>query len=166
MAKVILISGASRSGKSSLAAKLTKHLPGCISIDIDDFILPERLLPRVKDRIDWEKPETIDWSKLTSTVSVKGRNHNYVVVEGIFALSNKSLIEMADYVVSLEIDKPTFLKRRKLETRWGEEPDWFLEHVWESHLKYHNPHQVTPNIVMTDPVALDHTKLIEEIKSL
>lgn len=166
MAKLILIAGVSRSGKSTLAEKLTNKLGNCIKIDLDEFILPEDQLPRINELIDWERPETVDWFRLLDFIKGKKQGKEYIIVEGIFALSDKSLIDKSDFIVLLEIDKRTYLNRRKAETRWGNEPEWFLEHVWESHLKYHNPHKIVPNLIMNHPTATGLKKLTTKIKSL
>jgi hypothetical protein len=36
----------------------------------------------------------------------------------------------------VEIDKETFLKRKARDLRWGKEPRWYMEHIWDSYLKF------------------------------
>jgi nicotinamide/nicotinate riboside kinase len=41
-----------------------------------------------------------------------------------------------DKRVFLDIPKSLFYIRRHSETRWGEEPKWYIDYVWTSYLKY------------------------------
>ena len=29
-----------------------------------------------------------------------------------------------------------FYKRKREDTRWGKEPDWYIDYIWDSYLKY------------------------------
>ena len=140
--KLVLIGGVSRCGKSTLANELSQLLPSSIHLDQDDFVIEEQLIPKIKDRIDWETPESIDWPKLHNEIDRSLSTNNLVIVEGIFAFTQKDLTQKAQFRIALQAQKENFLKWRKEETRWGNEPDWYLEHVWNSHLVYHNPHQI------------------------
>lgn len=166
MTKIVLISGVSRSGKSTLAQKLCKDLSNAVVLHQDKFVLPVDQLPYINDRIDWERPETIDWERLKKDISESQPSKNYIIIEGILTLTDLDIITAADYIISLEIDKHTFTERRKRETRWGNEPDWFLEHVWKSHLKFHNPHKVTPNMISDNLDATDYTFLLNQMRLL
>ncbi|OEJ99977.1 AAA family ATPase [Roseivirga misakiensis] len=165
MAKLILIFGVSRSGKSSLAKQLSKDLSNCFLIHLDEWIVPEHQLPKIKDRIDWEKPETIDWLRINDLIMQGIKSHNYVIIEGIFALSIRQLAEKADFTIQLELEKEEFFTRRNQETRWGKEPKWFIEHVWQSHLKYSNPHNIKPSITIKGIYTHQYTDLTRKIGS-
>lgn len=166
MAKLILISGISRSGKSTLAKRLSIDLPNTLVLPQDEFVLSKEQLPRIKDRIDWERPVSIDWVRLKKVLNESQSEYDFIILEGIFALSDISLASAADYSIQLKIDKQTFLERRKKETRWGTEPDWFLEHVWTSHLKFSNPHQVSPNLTMDNSWINNYDSILSEIELL
>lgn len=166
MTKIVLISGVSRSGKSTLAQKLCKDLSNAVILHQDKFVLPADQLPYIKDQIDWERPETIDWKTLKKGISESQSSKEYIIIEGIFTLTDLDIISTAAYIISLEIDKHTFTERRKRETRWGNEPEWFLEHVWKSHLKFHNPHKVTRNMILDNLDAIDYTFLLNQIRLL
>lgn len=137
--KLILIGGISRCGKSSLAENLVDELPKAVHLDQDNFMLPEEMLPTIKNRIDWERPECLDWVKLLAEIDRLSKSHEYIIIEGIFAFNNQSLNEKAAYKINLLFDKDSFITSRSYEARWGKEPKWYIEHVWQSHLKYHNP---------------------------
>lgn len=150
MSQLILIAGVSRSGKSSLAKRLCAELKNAKHLDQDEFVKPESEIPTIQDRVDWETPESIDWVKWKEAIDQAKEKHEYVIAEGIFALSDKSLIKKADLTILLSISKEEFLERRRKETRWGEEPEWFIEHVWNSHLKYYNPHSTIVDFELTE----------------
>ena len=44
--------------------------------------------------------------------------------------------KLYDKTIFLKIDKETFLNRKKKDLRWGKEPDWYIEYIWENHLIY------------------------------
>ena len=99
----------------------------------DDFVQPENLIPRIKDRTDWEHPDSINWQAWQRAVSSNRNDCDYLILEGLFIFQESSLLIAADYNYYLTISKERFLKERKQETRWGKEPLWFIEHVWDSH---------------------------------
>lgn len=165
MAKLILIAGVSRSGKTSLADKLAYDLPNAIVLHQDEFVLNESVLPLVKGRIDWEKPETIDWNRLLTAHDDTSQQHEFVIIEGIFALSNLHLAKASAFKIILTLDRVEFIKRRKEEKRWGDEPDWFIKHVWDSHLAFHNPHNLSLDIQLRDNSPIEYLKLLNQLKS-
>ena len=138
MPHIIGVGGSSRSGKSSLARRIKDHLSleKVLLLDMDDFVYPESKIPKIKDRADWECPESVDFNRLRQVIQKNSANYDVIVVEGILVFANKELSELFDTTVWIQISKEAFLERRKKETRWGDEPDWFLEHVWASHLRY------------------------------
>lgn len=135
--RVIGIGGVSRSGKSTLARKLEKAIHGTVLVlSQDDFTRPVDQIPTIRDRTDWEHPDSIDFQKLISEISIKSEHFDFILLEGLLAFTNEKLNSLYDHTILLTILKETFLARRKQESRWGKEPDWYLEHVWESYLKY------------------------------
>lgn len=137
--KLILIGGISRSGKSTLAQGLASSLKGSSYLEQDFYVKPEGELPLIKDRIDWDSPESIDWARWKSEITERIESYQWVIAEGIFAFNDTAINNMAHFKINLSIEKSIFLQERKADTRWGLEPDWFLEHVWDAHRKYHNP---------------------------
>ncbi|HEY9117386.1 MAG TPA: hypothetical protein VIN11_06140 [Roseivirga sp.] len=162
---LILIAGISRSGKSSLASELARGLQNAIHLEQDQFVLPETYIPKIEDRIDWERPESIDWLKWHQTISEALKSYRFIIAEGIFAFNDLKLIQRASATIELLIKKDQFLRRRKNEVRWGKEPEWFLEHVWEAHLKYHNPHAISPTLQLNNYSAQDIDLVIRHIQS-
>ena len=68
---VIGIGGVSRAGKTALAKRLAKHFrKEGLSTDIlhqDEFVYPDEEIPKVRDKVDWEHPGSIDFERLEST---------------------------------------------------------------------------------------------------
>jgi len=138
MVKKIGVGGVSQSGKSSLAKRIKDHFTNkkVLILSQDEFVKEEKDIPRVRDRTDWEHPDSIDIDRLLKTIWESENSFDLIIVEGILAFWFSELNKLYDHRILVSIDKETFFQRRKKETRWGEEPEWFWEHVWESHLKY------------------------------
>ena len=132
---IIGICGTSQAGKSQLAKDLHQALVArniaTELIEIDLYIVEENLIPKIQDRIDWEDPTSIDWPKILDAIDQS--TAEVIIVEGIFAFQPQ-LASLYTTKVLLKVDYDTYFKRRRLETRWGEEPEWYLEHVWNSNL--------------------------------
>lgn len=165
MAKLILIAGISRSGKTTLSNALANDLPNAIVLHQDEFIVDKDALPHVRERVDWEKPETIAWPNLINAYHKASQQYDFVIIEGIFALSDLTLSNIAGYKILLTLDHDEFIKRRNQEHRWGNEPDWFMEHVWESHLVFHNPNNLTPDIQASNISPTQYSNLLGQLKS-
>ena len=165
VAKLILISGISRSGKSSLASQLSTQLKHCTIFSQDEHTLPENMLPKIKNRIDWEKPETVDWSKLNRRIDQPANSSEYIICEGIFAFCSHALLAKAHFTIAIDIPKASFFKRRRKEDRWGFEPEWFIQHVWNSHLRYHNPYVIKPDLTLNGTKPFNTEKVSELIRT-
>lgn len=145
---------------------LSQDLSNSLIVHQDEYVLPKDLLPKIKDQIDWERPETIDWLRIKKTIEEARSSHDFIIIEGIFSLSDSGILSAADYTISLHIDKSTFIERRKKETRWGNEPEWFMEHVWTSHLKFCNPHKARPDIIIEDSSTSKYKFILNQIRLL
>lgn len=165
MSHLVLIAGVSRSGKSSLARELCSRLDKAIHLDQDNFVKAEDEIPLINDRIDWETPESIDWPRWHQAIENALSENDYVISEGIFALNDIGLITRASLTLLLELDETQFKARRKQETRWGLEPDWFIQHVWDLHQLYHNPHHIRPDITLFNHSAEDVDQIIKRLRS-
>lgn len=116
----------------------------------DDFVLPEESIPRVKDRTDWEHPDSINWKSWQRAIDSNKEECEYLILEGLFAFQPRAKNTAVTHQYYLSMEKEAFIEERKREQRWGIEPLWFIEHVWESHFihgipaaqektaKYHN----------------------------
>ena len=141
MSTVIGIGGVSRSGKSDLTEKMKSYFSDkkVLVIEQDKYVLDEQTIPKIKDRTDWEHPESIDFERIVETIQKQRNAYDLVIVEGLLAFHNESLNNLYDLRVCMEISNETFLQRRKEESRWGVEPAWYWGHVWDSYLKFGQP---------------------------
>ncbi len=133
---IIGIGGVSNSGKSTLAKQIEGLYPskkGSI-LCMDDFTKPN--LPYIKDHIDWEHPSTIDFERYVAAITKAKEENDLVIAEGIFAFYDKDLNDLYEKTVFIEIDKETFFARKQNDLRWGKEPQWYMEHIWESYLLF------------------------------
>lgn len=136
---VVGIGGCSNSGKSKLAAFLAEQNESLNPIILcqDHYVLPENQLPLVRDHIDWERPETMNWQRLLRDVErAVNSEHSLIIVEGLFAFQNTKINTYYTRAFFVEIDKATFLERKKNDLRWGLEPSWYMDHVWQSYLRW------------------------------
>lgn len=135
---VIGIGGVSNAGKSTLARNLKKELAGMdvVSLCQDDYAFPSHFIPRIKDHIDWEIPESIDFDRYHKEALKQIELHEVVILEGIFAFQEEKLNDLMDLKLFLTLSKETFLERKYRDIRWGKEPDWYVEHIWASHSEH------------------------------
>ncbi|MEQ9229379.1 MAG: hypothetical protein RIF46_01770, partial [Cyclobacteriaceae bacterium] len=119
------------------AHKLKDSFDGSVFILAqDEFVRPESGIPKIKERTDWEHPASIDFERIKAEAKAQKRNYDLIIVEGLLAFYDPELAAMFDLTVLMNISRETFMERRKQESRWGKEPDWYLEHVWDSYLKF------------------------------
>ncbi len=140
---VIGIGGPSRSGKSTLANLLVtffrKNGKKAIIFHQDDFVFPETQIPKIKDKTDWESPESIDHDLLLEVVTDFKERFDVVIVEGFFAFNDAKLNALYDKRIFIKIAKRTFIIRKAMDSRWGYIPTWYIDHIWRSFLKLNKP---------------------------
>jgi nicotinamide/nicotinate riboside kinase len=148
---IIGIGGVSRSGKSTLANLLVtyfrKNGKKAIILHQDDFVFPETKIPKIKNKTDWESPQSIDFKQYNEVIELFRTRFDIVIAEGLFAFYDYNINQNYDKKFHVKISKRTFLIRRAMDIRWGYEPTWFIDHVWQSFLKYGKPSKVLKGIV-------------------
>lgn len=134
---IIGIGGVSRAGKTTLANRLKDRIKGkTITILNQDDFVKNSGLPTIRNHIDWEHPQSMNWKKLLEAIKAADKDHEIVIVEGLFAFYEKKISLLFDHHIFVRIDKALFEDRKKKDIRWGKEPAWFIEHIWQSFLKY------------------------------
>lgn len=134
---IIGIGGVSNAGKTTLAKKLKEHL-SCFSISTicqDDFPNAIDQIPKIRNHVDWEIPESIDLSKFYKKMLSDDKEYDIVIAEGLFAFCNNKFVQHYDKKIFITLTKDTFRKRKQKDLRWGKEPEWYIEHIWESHFR-------------------------------
>ncbi len=164
---IIGIGGVSNAGKTTLATRLKEKL-SALRISVlcqDDFARPTFEIPRINGHVDWEVPESIDLARYYRHI-LKGREENDIVIaEGLFSFCDKHIYNHYDKKIFLTISKETFWRRKSKDLRWGKEPDWYLEYIWESHFKCGMLQEEDENtIILSGEETIDLDKLLLLLK--
>ena len=165
---LIGIGGVSRSGKTALAKRLAAELQAKKNLSVhiihqDQCVIPESQLPLINGKADWEHPVSIDWSQLNLRIDQGLQSYDIVIVEGLFAFYVRSIVERMNIKIFLEISKPLFIERKREDLRWGLEPDWYIEHIWEAYLSYGRPSLSSEYACFNGARDIDVGQLLKEI---
>lgn len=138
---IVAIGGTSNAGKTTLARKLRNYysLKNTCIICQDDFIKPIKNLPIVYEHIDWEHPDSIDFERFKEAIIANSYENELVIVEGLMVYWQPEIVQLFDKKIFVTIDRSIFRKRKANDIRWGREPLWYIEHIWESYLKFGIP---------------------------
>lgn len=139
--KVILISGGTASGKSSIAKELTEILREkntVTRIELDNYYRPKiKNLEKYPewDRVDWDDPKSLDWVMLKRDINIllsgtdvekplwsyetndyKEKTKTFkaadiIIIEGIFGL-NKRIVDLGDFKIFVHASDSTRIERR------------------------------------------------------
>ncbi len=161
---VIGIGGVSNAGKSTLARNLKEEWTGMdvVSLCQDDFAFPSDQIPKIKDHIDWEVPESIDFVRFRAEALLQIKRHDIVILEGIFAFHDEVLNELMNVKLFLTLSKESFLERKNRDVRWGKEPDWYVEHIWNSHREYCRKMPMQDTRVLRADLGIDAKKIADQ----
>ena len=132
--KIIGIGGISRSGKSFLAREVASFLSGSERgvkvLDQDDFVMPEGRIPVIRNHVDWESPDSIDFEKFKTAITDSAQKHDFVIAEGLMVFWYPDVFQLFDYTIFIQLNRAEFIMRKQSDLRWGEEPDWYIDHIW------------------------------------
>ena len=136
---IIGIGGISNAGKSSLANLIKLQFENDFKVKIlcqDDFINPQEEIAKINGITDWEYPDSINHKMYLQAVKRESLNNDIVISEGLFAFYDDELSDLYDKKIFLYVDKGVFKNRKSKDLRWGEIPDWYMEHIWGSYEKF------------------------------
>ena len=139
---VIGIGGPSNAGKSALAERIAAAYRPSVKVVLlcqDDYVYPEETLPSIHGHTDWEHPATIDHQRFLNELRNASKTGDVVIAEGFLLFSMPDLLPVFDKLIFLEIDKETFLERKSCDLRWGKEPSWYVEHIWDRFQMFGQP---------------------------
>eukprot|EP00435_Cladocopium_sp_Y103_P071379 s198_g37.t1 len=142
--RLILVCGASGSGKSSLARALGEAM-GCANILHQDNYFMKPFLS-YKERVDdsFEGPANVDWPRLRRDVLQALEKESWSIVEGHLVAADEELVNQASLVVLLRCP-PELCKMRRLQRRRRapanaqELADYIDRFVSPAFLKYGQP---------------------------
>lgn len=164
---IIGIGGVSNAGKTTLAKRLKESLAPLKvkTLCQDDFPNPVNQIPMVQDHVDWEIPQSIDISNYFREVLEASRKYDVVIAEGLFAFCDERIVRHYDKKIFMTISKDTFWERKSKDFRWGKEPEWYMEHIWESHFKCGALHSMDKNtVILSGEEQVDLNQLIPELE--
>lgn len=148
---LIGIGGPSRAGKSTLADALAREITSrglsCRVIHQDVFVHKRPQLPLIGDHIDWEHPDSIHWKRLRSALKRAQPEADVVLHEGLLAYANPVINKFYDRTLFLHISEPTFRARKAADLRWGQEPEWYVDHIWDSYHHFGKPTESLPGTI-------------------
>jgi uridine kinase len=132
------IGGISRAGKTSLSNYIKSLYPNksTFLIEMDDYVKNKEDIPQVRNHTDWEHPISVDFERLELTLKEALLKHDIVITEGILIFYSKQLNRLFDKRIFINVPKSVFCKRKREDKRWGNEPDWYIDYIWESYIKY------------------------------
>jgi len=138
---IIGIGGVSRSGKTTLARQLVTFYVGknAVILNQDDYVMAGYQAPLIHGLLDWEHPGSIDFTRLRHDFFSIKPYVDVIIIEGLFAFYDEQITAHYDRKIYLQTDYPTFLERKRSDSRWGQTPEWYIEHIWSSHQKYGKP---------------------------
>lgn len=139
------IGGVSTGGKSWIAQKITEHYRNQKSVSAlcqDDYTLTQDKIPMIRDHIDWEIPKSMDFDRFYRATVKKAKESDVVIVEGLFVFHQERFVNLFDKMIYVTLKKETFLERKRKDLRWGKEPEWYIQHIWKSHLQFHEDSKV------------------------
>ncbi len=162
--KIIGIGGISRSGKSLLAWQLSLILTESGKrvkiLDQDDFVFPESQIPIISEHIDWECPESIDFVKFEKAILLSKESADVTIVEGLMVFWNPAVFRLFDHRIFIELPKEEFVERKQKDLRWGKEPDWYIQHIWDGFLKFGQfPKNQIPDLILDGTEMFDIEKI-------
>ena len=135
---VISVGGISNAGKSRLAEKIADYYSGksVIVLCQDNYARPTPDIPKIKGHTNWEIPDSIDFDRFYQALVESIAEYDVVIAEGLFIFYEERLIGLYDKSIYISISRDTFFERKRKDFRWGKEPEWYMEHIWYSNMKY------------------------------
>jgi uridine kinase len=151
---IIAVGGCSTSGKSKFASQLANMLQNNYEkktkiLCQDDFVKQKKDIPLINGHTDWEIPESIEFMLFKNAIIHADENNEIVIAEGLMIYFLPEINKLYDLNFFIDINRKTFFERKTKDFRWGKEPIWYIEHIWESFLKYGQPETVK-NIIHID----------------
>lgn len=102
--------------------------------------------------VDWEHPSSIDFNKLERDIRESTRDFEIIVAEGFLIYYHQPIRDLFDTKIYLSINKDLFRNRRK--SQYGE-PEWYIEHIWDSYHEYHGEFKGTCDIKLDENSNID-----------
>jgi uridine kinase len=134
---VVVVSGCSGSGKTSLAEAVAARFVRGKCVSLDAFYRRD-----LGPEESWESPDSIAWDALLAELERCAALYRVVVLEGFCVLHDPRVAARADLVVRLECSREEAMRRRVARdgAADSEDPDntseYYERAVWPAHLEY------------------------------
>lgn len=167
---IVGISGATRSGKGTLAKKMYYELGGkenCIWLCQDGFFLYNKIYDELNG--NWEDPRALDHDAFLAKIkkaidNLKSKEDKektkYIVLEGFLLFYDKRIVELLDYKIWMNISRKVCYHRRM--TTKPVKPEYFDKNLWPGHLEY-KKQVFDDKELITDMTEIDGTLKSQEI---
>jgi len=138
---IIGIGGISRSGKTKLAKRLRTYFKKQgykpILLSTDSFFFCSKKLPTIKNYLNREIPEAINFAQLIQQITVsKSSTNTIIIIEGHLVFANPQLCELLDCRIFFIINKATFIERKMKDSRWEKVSPEYIQYAWQAWLQY------------------------------
>lgn len=175
---VVGISGATCSGKSTLANKIRDNFPGSVMMRQDDYFLPSNDPRHVKilelNHLNWDLITSLDMERMHSDVmkilrprekedATTATKKTILILDGFLLFRHKDITDLCDLKYFLTLTKEQCWERRKIRTYDPPDvPGYFDKVVWPEYVRY--KHEVTQKSELQEIVTfIDGSKSMEEI---
>lgn len=164
---IIAIGGVSTAGKTTLATRLRDAFTGQrISLLCqDDFVHDVALIPKIHERVDWEHPDSIHHEKMLQAIIAEKAQNDIVIVEGLMVFWHQETVRLFDKSIYIEIPQQLFRTRKAADNRWGNEPEWYIDHIWNSFQQYGIPQNKTHMLLLNGQHPIPMKKVIQYLKA-
>lgn len=135
----IVIAGVTCGGKTTIANNLTNTFNNISILHQDDFYFSN-----YKDHLEsipelnyhaWDKISAYDMDKMIA--SINSQSSNILVLEGILLLEDNRILNMADLIFFILMDKNNCLVRRETRTYLPPEPaGYFDKYAWPEYERH------------------------------
>ena len=194
--KLIIVTGGTSTGKTSLSSKLKAELKSCEVISLDNYYDENHFLN--EGYINWDQPSAFNFPLLESHLKKLFNNESiykekfiygdnvhskkryefkpkeYIVLEGIFSHLNSKILEMASYTIFLTSDEKIRFERRleKNKNIYKKEDNTKFIDEWDGIIepafkKYILPFRENASLVLnTNKIKNEENELILNIKKM
>ncbi len=163
---IIGIGGVSNSGKSALADRLKSafQTKSVAVVCQDDFTIPAQKIRKTGDHIDWENPQSMDFKNFRRVIIDVAKDHEIAIAEGLMVFYDPEVNRLFDKRIFVDLPYEVFARRKSADLRWGKEPGWYIDHIWNSFLQFGQPPQYGQPVIHIDGTQpFDVQQIVDEL---
>ena len=152
MSIIVGIAGPSRAGKTFLARLISEHSTSLRvkTLHQDEFVKPIDQIPLINGHVDWESPESVDFPRYRRAILEDAGQPGIVIAEGLLSFYDPGIMQLFDRKIFISLSCDEFKYRKRTDLRWGKEPEWYINHIWKSYLRFGQCPANIPNMMRID----------------